>query len=87
VPNFVLFDPKGGPKTLPSSPGRTTHRKRPGTPTGWTEAEAAKDSFAAAFHLRQLLKHEPNDEEWKTKLAAEKQLNPRELAPPPRAGK
>jgi WD40 repeat protein len=55
------------------------------------EAEKAKDSFAAAFHLRQLLKLDPANAEWKAKLATtEEELlkrQPREAAPPPRVAK
>jgi hypothetical protein len=50
------------------------------------EADAAKDAFAAAFHLRILLKSDPDNAVLKAKLAvAEAALNPRELAPAPRA--
>ena len=49
------------------------------------EAEAAKDFFATAFHLRQLLRLEPANAEWKTKLSeAEDRLKVREPAPPPK---
>jgi hypothetical protein len=46
------------------------------------EAEAANDSFAAAFHLRQILRLDLGIAGWKTTLvAAEDRLKTRELAP------
>ncbi|HEY2785399.1 MAG TPA: WD40 repeat domain-containing protein [Fimbriiglobus sp.] len=52
------------------------------------EADAAKDAFAVAFHLRILLKADPDNTDLKAKLAAaEAQLKPRELAPAPRLNK
>jgi WD40 repeat protein len=56
-----------------------------------SESESANDHFAAAFHLRQLLRLDPASDKWKSKLsAAEAELRnqqPREVAPLPRAAK
>ncbi len=49
------------------------------------EAEKAKDAFAAAFHLRILLKSDPNNAELARRLqSAEEGRVAAELAPPPR---
>jgi hypothetical protein len=49
-----------------------------------SEAEAAKDSFATAFHLRQLLQLDPGNAGWKSRLATvEDRLKVREPAPRP----
>jgi WD40 repeat protein/serine/threonine protein kinase len=55
------------------------------------EADATKDAFAAAFHLRILLKSDPGNADLKAKLAAAeadlRNRQPREVAPPPRGAK
>jgi WD40 repeat protein len=56
-----------------------------------SESESANDHFAAAFHIRQLLRLDPANAKWKSKLAAaEADLRTRqhrEMAPPPRVAK
>ncbi len=53
------------------------------------EQEAAKNWFAAAFHLRWLAKLEPKNTEWQQRLAkAEKNISPaNRAAEPPKAGR